>query len=534
LLLSTIWAAPLCAQIDTARVDAVFARFSGRNPGCALNLIANGQSVYEKGYGYASLELDVPITPRTVFDLGSVSKQFTAMSILLLAQDNKLTLDDDIRKYVPELPDLGHISLRQLMHHTSGWRDYTDLMALAGWDERDHTTDQDAIDILKRQRALNFPPGSTFRYSNTGYFLMSLVVKRVTGKSLRQFAAERIFGPLGMSDTQFLDDTRQIVPRRATAYTRGFAGWWQVEMSNWDQVGDGAVQTTVDDLAKWDANFYAPTVGSSQIVEVMATPGLGHYGFGLWRDEYRHEPVVWHTGAWAGYRAVLMRFPARHQSIIALCNASDAHTYQLATRLANLLIPDTSAVPTYPPVRAQGLTGLYSSDGEGDILDVSQDGDSVVIENGESRHALVPFANGRLRDTTDGSTYAFEKDRVIVESSGDVPDTMRRVAPFDDHRTGYDGTYRSDDLGETWTVRVKTRTFGDVKLMQEYLLMIHRPHGDDLVFRPLYRDGFMSLDGTPLRFLRDASGQVTALSITTSGVHDLRFSRDRHVAVRTP
>jgi hypothetical protein len=280
------------------------------------------------------------------------------------------------------------------------------------------------------------------------------------------------------------------------------------------------VQTTVEDLAKWDANFYAPTVGSPQIVEVMATPGLGHYGFGLWRDEYRHEPVVWHTGAWAGYRAVLMRFPARHQSIIALCNASDAHTYSLATRIANLLIPDTSAVPTYPPVRVQGATGLYSSDGEGDVLGVRQDGDSVMIENGESYHALVPFANGRLRDTTDGSIYAFEKDRVIVESSGDVPDTMRRVIPADDsRRTGYDGTYRSDELGQTWTVRG---------------LQIHRPRGEDLVLRSLYRDGFLTLDGTPVHFLRDASGQITALSITTSGVHDLRFSRDRHVAVRTP
>jgi len=218
--------------------------------------------------------------------------------------------------------------------------------------------------------------------------------------------------------------------------------------------------------------------------------------------------------------STLMRFPARHQSIIALCNASDARTYQLATRLANLLIPDTSAVATYPPVRVQGATGLYSSDGEGDVLGVRQDGDSVMIENGESYHALVPFANGKLRDTTDGSTYAFEKDRVIVESSGDVPDTMRRVMPADDsHRTGYDGTYRSDELGQTWTVRG---------------LQIHRPRGEDLVLRPLYRDGFLTLDGTPVHFLRDASGQITALSITTSGVHDLRFSRDRHVTLRTP
>jgi hypothetical protein len=278
-------------------------------------------------------------------------------------------------------------------------------------------------------------------------------------------------------------------------------------------------------------------VGSPQIVEVMATPGLGHYGFGLWRDEYRHEPVVWHTGAWAGYRAVLMRFPARYQSIIALCNASDARTYQLATRLANLLIPDTSAAIAYPPVRVQGATGLYSSDGEGDILKVTESGDSVVIENGESRHALVPYADGRLRDTTDGSTYAFEKDRVIVESYGDVPDTMRRVPPADQprratdddlfrsdtvkrtHRTEFDGAYHSDELGQTWTVSGHE---------------IHRPRGENLVLLPIYRDGFLTPDGTPVHFLRDASGQITALSITTSGVHDLRFSRDRHVVVRTP
>src|SRR5262249_21975365 len=165
------------------------------SPGCALNLIADGRSAYEKGYGQASIELGVPITPTTVFDIGSVSKQFSATAILMLAQDGKVSIDDDIRRYVPELPHLRPITLRQLMHHTSGWRDYTDLMVLQGWDERDHTTDQDALDVLVKQRALNFAPESHWRYSNTGFFLLSVVVQRVSGKSLRQFAAERIFGP---------------------------------------------------------------------------------------------------------------------------------------------------------------------------------------------------------------------------------------------------------------------------------------------------------------------------------------------------
>jgi CubicO group peptidase (beta-lactamase class C family) len=518
LLLSFIWAVPLSAQVDTARVDAVFARFAGHSPGCALNVIADGRSVYEKGYGYASLELDVPITPRTVFDIGSVSKQFTAMSILLLARDGKLSLDDDIRRYVPELPDLGHVTIRQLMHHTSGWRDYTDLMALGGWDERDHTTDQDGIDVLRRQRALNFPPGTNWRYSNTGFFLMSLVVKRVSGASLREFAAERIFAPLGMSDTRFLDDTRQIVPRRATAYAPADSGGgWQVEMANWDQVGDGAVQTTVEDLAKWDANFYTPIVGDARLVEMLQTPDQAHYGFGLWRDRYHDDTVVWHTGAWAGYRAVIMRFPDRRRSIIVLCNVADAHTRLLATRLADLMIQPRFAEPPKGPqtVRAHAMVGLYSSDAVGDILRVTTRGaDTVLIEVGDRHHILVP-SGMLLRDTTDGATYEFGDRRVVVRSFGDIPDTMRLVPP-PGRSPGLPGRYVSPELNVTWTVLTKGSK-----------LMLHRPRGDDLALAPLYADGYMTSDGTPVHFLRDASGQVTALSITTNGVHDLRFSRDR-------
>lgn len=329
-----------------------------------------------------------------------------------------------------------------------------------------------------------------------------------------------------MSSTQILDDTRQIVPRRATAYTPGADGAWLVEMSNWDQTGDGAVQTTVEDLAKWDANFYAPAVGDSALVAMLSTPGLGDYGFGLWRQQYHHETVVWHTGSWAGYRAVIMRFPARRRSIIALCNRSEAHTYRLATQLADVLMPDTSPATTYPPVRVPDAAGLYSSDAVGDILRVTQSGDGVMVENGESHHALLPFAGGVLRDTSDGLTYAFGNHRVIVQSYGDVPDTMRRVPPPASRIGGeFNGTYRSLDLDETWTVRLQANA-------PVARLIVHRPRGEDLVLTPLYRDGFMTDDGTPVHFRRDASGQITVLSITTGGVHDLRFSRERHVTDR--
>jgi CubicO group peptidase (beta-lactamase class C family) len=527
LFLSIIVATPLDGQpIDTARVDAVFSRFAGHSPGCALNIIADGQSVYEKGYGYASLELDVPITPKTVFDIGSVSKQFTATSILLLAQDGKLSIDDDIRRYIPELPNLGHITIRQLMHHTSGWRDYTDLMVFAGWDERDHTTDQDALDILTRQRALNFPPGSAWRYSNTGFFLLSLVVQRVSGKSLRQFAAERIFGPLGMPDTRFLDDTRVVVPHRATGYTPADTkGEWQVEMSNWDQTGDGAVQTTVEDLAKWDANFYNPTVGGPDLVLALQTPDLGDYGFGLWKDQYHHTTRVWHTGSWAGYRAAIMRFPDKHRSFITECNVSDAGTYRLLSRLSDVLVPDTTAPtaqapPPLDPARAKRAEGLYSSDAVGDILRVTSRGDTVIIEVGPTHHTLMPFAGGVLRDTADNRTYEFGGDRVIVRSFDDVPDTMRRVPPPKPIRgSDFAGRYTSDEIRTTWRIVAEGAT-----------LTLHPARGPDVSLSPLYADAFMTSDGTPIRFLRDKSGNVTQLSVTSNGVHDLRFSRDRQVA----
>ena len=203
------FAFPLAGQsldaVQIQRIDSVFSRYNSASPGCALVITRRDSIVYARGYGMASLELRVPITTRTVFDLGSVSKQFTAASIFLLQLDSKLNIDDDVRRYLPELPALGaKVTLRHLLTHTSGWRDYNDLLSLDGFDERDHTTDRDAWDALRRQRALNFTPGSTFRYSNTGYFLLSEVVKRVAGVSLAVFAHNRIFAPLGMTQTQFL------------------------------------------------------------------------------------------------------------------------------------------------------------------------------------------------------------------------------------------------------------------------------------------------------------------------------------------
>jgi CubicO group peptidase (beta-lactamase class C family) len=240
-----------------ARLDGVFAAYDRTDsPGCALGVYRDGQVAYTRGYGMANLELGAGITPQSVFDIGSTSKQFTATSILLLARQGKLSLDDDIRKYIPELPNYGKaITIRHILTHTSGLRDYLTLWNLAGVDDADLTTDDDALALIVRQRELNFAPGEQWLYSNSGFFLASIIVKRVSGQSLAQFAAEHIFKPLGMAHTRYNDDHMAIIPNRATGYAPRRGGGFATDMSNFEQTGDGGVQTSVEDLLRWDENF---------------------------------------------------------------------------------------------------------------------------------------------------------------------------------------------------------------------------------------------------------------------------------------
>ncbi|MGC2478086.1 MAG: serine hydrolase domain-containing protein, partial [Candidatus Sulfotelmatobacter sp.] len=308
-LLSVGSTAQTLTPAEISKVDEIFKGYAkADSPGCALGVYRDGAIAYAQGYGIASLELGVPITPRTVFDIGSTSKQFTAFSILLLQQEGKLSLDDDIRKFMPEIPDYGkRITLRHMMTHTSGMRDYAGLFDLAGVPEQNLTTDQDAVDLIVRQKALNFMPGEEWDYSNTGFFLLSQVVKRVTGKTLRDFDQENIFTPLGMRSTQIFNDHTLIIPHRATGYSfdderKAFG----VEMSNFEQTGDGSVQTSVEDLLRWDENFYTAKLGGEELIRQMQVVGRlnngkeHEYAAGLEIMTYRGQPVVRHGGAWAG------------------------------------------------------------------------------------------------------------------------------------------------------------------------------------------------------------------------------------------
>ena len=293
--------------LTDARVDGIFKAWSTATPGCAIGVAVKGEPIVRAAYGMADLEHDVPNTPETIFEAGSVSKQFTAMAVMLLARDGKLSLDDPVRKYIPEVPELGApVTIRQMLQHTSGLRDWGNLAAIAGWPRSTRVhTHAHVLDILSRQRSLNFPPGTRWSYSNSGYNLAAILVSRVSGMSFADFTRTRMFEPLGMRDTSWRDDYTRVVKRRAIAYSER-QGKFAADMPFENVHGNGGLLTTVGDLLKWNENFTKPVVGDTAVLVEMQrnarfTDGGTHeYALGLYSDTYKGVREVDHSGATAG------------------------------------------------------------------------------------------------------------------------------------------------------------------------------------------------------------------------------------------
>jgi CubicO group peptidase (beta-lactamase class C family) len=390
LTLSLVLSYPVrCDDKSDAAVDGVFADFAKPgSPGCSVAVARDGKLLYAKGYGMANLELDVPLSPSSVFDIGSTSKQFTAASILLLEKQGKLSIDDDVHKFLPELPVYGKkITILNMLNHTSGLRDYLVLFELSGENTDSVSTDEEAVALIARQKALNFDPGSEYLYSNTGYFLLSVIVKRVSGKSLRDFAAENIFQPLDMTHTQYRDSHTSLIANRVLAYEALEKGTrYTLNVSYFEQTGDGAVHTTVADLLKWDENFYSAKVGGRELLAEMqqtATLTSGKhlsYAKGLSVGSYRGLHTVRHGGSWGGYRAELLRFPDQHFSVVCLCNRSDGNPSRHANQVSEIYLgnlmkekpptkddddeEDSKPRPkiSVPDAELAALAGDYSSD----------------------------------------------------------------------------------------------------------------------------------------------------------------------------
>src|SRR5215831_615285 len=342
-------------QVSENQVDAVFAKWTTSTPGCAVGAGVDGQLVLQKAYGMADLEHDVKNVPDSIFEAGSVSKQFTAAAVLLLAKAGKLSLDDPVRKYIPELPDYGApLTIRHMLNHTSGLRDWGSVEAIAGWPRttRVYTHDH-VLDIMNHQLHLNFPSGTSWSYSNTGFNLAAIIVTRVSGEAFATFSQKNIFGPLGMTRTSWRDDFTRIVKGRAIAYS-DTRGEFHSDMPFENIHGNGGLLTTVGDLLRWNENFVEPKVGDADFIRQQQTPGKfndGHshdYGLGLFIREYKGLKEVSHSGSTAGYRAFLTRFPDQHVSVAVLCNVSTGQAEQYAHQLADLYLSSSIKAPTQP------------------------------------------------------------------------------------------------------------------------------------------------------------------------------------------
>jgi CubicO group peptidase (beta-lactamase class C family) len=374
---------------EAAQLNRLFEGWGDRRnaPGSSVLVIRTGVVVYERTEGLADLANNVPITPDTRFYIGSVSKQFTAACIALLAERGRLSLDDGLRRHVPELPAVyDGVTIRHLIHHTSGMRDFQTLLDTTGRTD-DVNTPQDIIALMARQRALRFAPGSRYEYNNTGYFFLAVIIERVSGLSLRAFAQENIFAPLGMTSTEFYDDRSRVIPHFATGYAPRRGGGYAQYRTNYDLVGAGGVVTTARDLARWDANFYNNRLGGggALIRQLTAPAKLANgddldYGYGIELGERRGLRIAHHDGGFAGFVAEMLRFPEQRFTVIYLTNErgsidAKARAFEIADiYLASQLRPETarteeparpqrpSGAPPSPPADLAAFAGEYYSD----------------------------------------------------------------------------------------------------------------------------------------------------------------------------
>jgi CubicO group peptidase (beta-lactamase class C family) len=529
-------------ESKTDRVDKLFAEW-GRadSPGCALGIIQDGQFVYKRGYGMATLEHDVPITSWTVFRIASTSKQFTAMCIALLVEQGRIALDDDIHKYLPELPEYEYpITIRHLVHHTSGLRDYLELMELAGTRDEDFYTDDEGLEMLARQKALNFAPGEEYLYSNTGYYLLGIIVRRVSGQSLRAFAEENVFRPLGMANTHFHDDHTEIVARRATGYSPNEEkekGGYRIDETTLNLVGDGGVFTTVEDLFLWDQNFYRNRLGlgGNALIRQILTPGTLNngsplnYAFGLVAGNYKGLRTISHSGGFVGFRAEMIRFPEQKFSVICLANLSTIDPTHLARQVADIYLADQLEERPEAGFLAgtrflDDKAGVYWSATSGMVMELSlQDGKWLVEAFGESAQ-IAPVTETDFVTVTPpfDLRISFEKPGrgkpwlMYVCEEGERPDTLEMIeviSPGTDQLAEYVGEYASDEFRVTY----------QLVLEDGNLFVRHRSAPKDPL-KPGFSDMFW-VDPITLLFTRDDRSRVTGFTVDTGRIRKVRFVR---------
>ncbi len=524
------------ADDKTDKVDKLFEEWDSTvSPGVSMAIIHNGEMIYKRGYGMANLEHNVPNTSETVFRIGSTSKQFTAACIAILSLQGKLSLDDDIRKYLPELPVYEKpITVRHLVHHTSGVRDYLGLARLSGKSGHDFYTPEETVDMIARQKGLNFLPGDEHLYSNSGYFLLGVIISRVSGKSLDAFAQEHIFKPLGMKNTHFHDDYTKIVKKRADGHRRTKDGF-KILNTTLNHVGDGGVFTTVEDLYLWDQAFYNHRLGK-ELMDLLHQTGVLNdgkkleYAFGLNVSQYKGLKLIAHGGAFVGFRADMIRFPEEKFTVICLANMASINPSRLCRQVADIYLADKFTEEKAPEKKAEPMTpvtltldelknkvGRYADEKESFIADVSLKEDKLIVEARGISFSLIPVSKSRFisKDApVDIAIEFFPADdealRAKMTVRGDQETNLNKipaVAPLTPEQLEeYTGSYYTDELPATY-----------VLVLEDGKLIFKHRNAPEEPLKLIGKDKFLSGYGK-MEFIRSKRKKLTGFYLDAGRV----------------
>ena len=530
------------ADTRTDKVDKLFAKWDSTvSPGASLAIIHNGEIIYKRGYGMANLEHDVPITSQTVFRIGSTSKQFTAACIAILSLQGKLSLDDDIRKYLPELPDYSKpITVRNLLHHTSGIRDYLVLADLSGKTNDDFYSIEDTVAMIARQKGLNFIPGDEYLYSNSGYFLLGVIVSRVSGKSLNDFAQEHIFKPLGMNNTHYHDDYTKIVKNRADGHRWTRTGF-KILNTTLNHVGDGGVFTMVEDLYLWDQAFYNHKLGKD-LMDLLHQKGVLNdgkeleYAFGLNVGKYKGLKRVVHGGAFVGFRADMIRFPEEKFSVICLANLGSINPSKLCRQVADIYLadkfteekPPEKAVESKTPVtltqeELKNKVGKYTDEEESFVADISLKEDTLIVEARRISFPIIPISRSTFMSKDAPVEISIEffpvegkamGARLTVEGNQEIPlAKIPDIPPLTTEQLKvYTGTYYTDELPATYVLAVE----------EGKLIFTHRNAPEEKL-KLIDQDKFLSGYGR-IEFMRGRGKKITGFHLDAGRVR-IQFTK---------
>ncbi|WP_298739181.1 serine hydrolase domain-containing protein [uncultured Chitinophaga sp.] len=517
--------------------DSLFKKFARPgSPGVAVLVVKDGKVLFKKGYGMANLEFEVPITPATVFDIASVSKQFAGFAISTLVQEGKIALDDDIHKYLPEVPDFGKtITIRHLVHHTSGLRDWPATLHAAGWRWDESFSYEDIMRMVKKQKELDFDPGAQFSYSNTGYNLLAAIVAKVSGKTYAAWLDEHIFRPLGMQSSRSIENYSKVIKGMAGSYEGNEEAYYRSNDAL-TAYGSSSIFTTTEDLAKWVIHFQQALERKDPVyLRMLETGELNNkektgYAFGLGVNRQDGVLNISHSGGWAGFRTVISNYPDERLSIILLSNYGNFDVYANARAIARVFLQDKikAAPPREDLSKLPGIqpdtnilkkyTGSYQLGNDWYVTFTLEDGRMMVQANGEDKFPADVKSDTVLWVPAYGSSVTFRDIKAQAGALRYRGIIAPRVIPATPSRAAVDscaGTYYSEELETAYRLSVE-----DGKLTAHHMRL------GDFIFEPDFVKAgkFSSANGT-IEFFKDEQGRMAGFRLTNGRIKNILFKK---------